>query len=251
MATVKRNTMTLDGIPLHINHATKALGDVIRMFESPSPLFNIRQPESSWSLDCIAYPRSEYEARYVYDLLPRIGRCFNLATLGPGDVCAYCGQYNPAGRLSCWSCGGTIERIPFIKPVQFPVAYISYMSQDVLYDMYYDGPRPIELEMVVPDINPDRHLQPLMESGRMETLQHGMKLNGTWLCKFCGASVEKENAPCPTCGGYQLPYTELVKIDRNCVYCGMKVENGLVCKACGAKLTGLTWEMVKGGNNGR
>ena len=243
MITVTRRAITLDGIPLHSMLVTRPMGDVSMIYNGTSLAARIRSAPEPWELSFRATIMSENQGQHLYSLA-RINYGFNLATLGPGFVCQHCGQYNPAGILCCWACGGRVERVPFIKPIQFPASHISFLDRDITY--FNPLPREVQVEMSVYDLDPDKHLIPLMESGRFETMQHGMRLDGSWLCEFCGSAIDREDAPCPMCGGYQLPYSELVKIDRDCLYCGSKVENGLVCQGCGAKLAGTTWKMLKG-----
>lgn len=141
--------------------------------------------------------------------------------------------------------------MPFIKPVQLPDMYLAeYMESDLGLHISSDFDNYEQYEIALQfsingDIDYDLHLLPLLESGRMDTFQHGCSLTGARLCEFCGSAVEGDGA-CPLCGGYALPFSELVKIDRNCAYCGKKVANGLVCRDCGAKLSGLTYrEMIQ------
>ena len=78
-----------------------------------------------------ALPANRYQLQHLFRLVD--DRCgFNFATLGPGHVCQHCGQYNVAGRLRCWSCGGAVERVPFLKPVQFPVSHVANYGYDAI-----------------------------------------------------------------------------------------------------------------------
>lgn len=56
-------------------------------------------------------------------------------------------------------------------------------------------------------------------------------------CEFCG-SVIRECDDCHNCGGVRLPFTELVRLDHRCLYCGNKVKGNLWCNSCGASISG-------------
>lgn len=234
-------SMTLDGIPLWSTTISSSTDMVDTLYHNRD-FYDFIQPSRSIEIYMTAFPSSVHEAYHLQDLWNHFGCTWNLVALGPGHVCPYCGQYNAAGRIGCWACGGEVEIVPFIKPVQW--AGVRTRSIDCRLPHGNDEKIQVDVELSAPSIDYDI-LQLLSGSGKLETLQHGLSLEGYYLCEFCGASVE-DGSPCPYCGGYQLPWSELVKIDRDCLYCGERVEKGVVCKQCGAKLAGLTYGVVKG-----
>jgi len=240
----RSNIFTLDGIPLG-NLAMSAPYSYDLIHLAPQKPYMPERREIAVSFHIMAY---DHERAYLepFHRMVTSGCRFSLTTLGPGRVCAYCGQYNPSGRLSCFACAGQIETVPFLKPVQWPDGFVIELDRrgGLLGD---EEPAIWYVEMSLRgDLDPERHIEPLLASGRLNTMQHGYRLQGGWLCEWCGFLVEGEDVPCPTCGGEQMPWSELVKIDRECVYCGKHVPQGLVCDGCGASLSGLTYRMVNG-----
>jgi hypothetical protein len=63
------------------------------------------------------------------------------------------------------------------------------------------------------------------------------------LCDYCG-TVYEGNRSCPNCGGQRFPWSELIKMDRKCLYCGRKVIGGIVCRSCGAGIAGTAVKEV-------
>ena len=168
-----------------------------------------------------------------------------LHTLGPGRVCPYCGDYNPAGLVRCHRCGGdtewrpdaSVERVPFVM-----------RSLSCEYDR--GGLCLVDLEMVSTEAIEQRHLNALLgfdlstgARGDGVAWLHGKE--GYYLCAYCGQAV-REGDICPSCGGTRIPWSEVVKMDRACVYCGTKVVGGIVCPGCGRRLAGRTVSEVLG-----
>ena len=168
----------------------------------------------------------------------------NVYALGEGTVCPYCGDYNPAGLARCHRCGGNTEWRPDARLKQLPF----------LIDRC-DTSAEIE-GLVAANIS-------LVSTGRFTMRDAssiiGRDIENDWeeldteffwgrtdyyLCQYCGQAVE-EGKICPSCGGVRTPWSEILKMDRECVYCGAKVLGGIVCPGCGRRLSGQTLEQQK------
>lgn len=163
-----------------------------------------------------------------------------LIALGDGFVCPYCGDYNPAGRAACWRCGGRMERQPFVRVEGFPFGIRSFYIEMADTLSFSVQQACISLEMISFARIEQLHLDMLWRSNdvRLECLPNDYTLDiEHYLCQYCGSVVDN-GRQCPNCGGQRLPWSELVKIDRECLYCGRKTTNGIVCSGCAASING-------------
>jgi len=167
----------------------------------------------------------------------------NIVSLGAGRVCPYCGDYNPAGLASCWRCGGKTGIEQFVKVDNFPFVLSCYQVSQLAI-----GKDPVfatDLEFVSTGTVLTSHLPFFNPSLSIEGLPYTYISNtGYYLCCYCGSMVE-DGSICPNCGGVRIPWSEVVKMDRDCIYCGQKVVGGVVCSNCGGRIAAESYRMYK------
>ena len=177
-----------------------------------------------------------------YQMFETMGR---LTALGPGRVCPYCGDYNPAGLTKCWHCGGETQVQDFVTAWRFPFVLTSI--SDLSTTDRFNEPITLDIEMRAVDAVTTQDLEILYQPSpnvRLETLPNNCILNpDLYLCQYCGTVVE-DGKQCPNCGGQRLPWSELVKMDHRCLYCGCKVTGGIVCPGCAASISGQALRSV-------
>lgn len=190
---------------------------------------------------------------YGWDWLNEL-RCSNqiqIATLGPGRVCPYCGDYNPAGSWRCWRCAGTTREMPNIKVGILDCCLSSIDVQPITLE-YDDSPIPVTIEMTIANQDVDELVQAfVMQKATFNTLPNNLRLEtGYYLCVCCGQAV-REGCICPSCGGVRLPWQEILELERECIYCGNEVRGGIVCAGCGSRIAGTVYReiMIKTGGN--
>ena len=82
------------------------------------------------------------------------------------------------------------------------------------------------------EINTDKHVGMLYDAiFSLDTTKY--------VCQFCGTIVD-DGKQCPNCGGYRLPYSEVVRMDRERLYCHTKVYGSVICPNCQHSLAAIT-----------
>ena len=96
--------------------------------------------------------------------------------------------------------------------------------------------------MLDPDVDVDNLYRALAAQSAAVVLPVGTVLDeGYYLCHHCGG-VTRVGDTCSGCGGEQIPLSEVVKMDRDCLYCGTKAIGGVICPSCGKRLAGETYK---------
>jgi hypothetical protein len=237
----EKNMLTFNGIPVQ-DMSISMVRDVMDFtsLAHSAPLFapDLRQAE----LDCrlVIFDAENYQA--VDDMINRLLDCDNsFVNLGPGHVCKYCGEYKVAGELKCHRCGGMTKVEKFAAVDAFPFLLAAYSVNNTPIGMIT-----IDVRMVACGTIYNTTIESLTWGVNLDTLPHTLSLDPSkYLCDWCGMVVESGKA-CPGCGGTRLPWSEMVKLERACLYCGRQVTGGIVCQSCGARLSGLSYRMVKG-----
>ena len=164
----------------------------------------------------------------------------SIVSLGNGRVCPYCGDYNPAGLAKCWRCGGQTEIEQFAKIDDFPFILTSYQLPSLPESLGV-----LNMDFVSTGTVSISHLPFFNLSLSIEGLPYTYIPNtGYYLCRHCGSIVDNGKI-CPNCGGVRIPWSEVVKMDRNCLYCGKKVVGGVVCSNCGGRIAAESYRMYK------
>ncbi len=160
----------------------------------------------------------------------------NFVLLGKGWVCQYCGDYNPAGLLSCINCGGqTAPEFACVKNFPF------WVSQ---YDINSDSFGIIKVSVDFEFSGYKEPIYPFSFGIDIRTLPYAYTLQEhLYVCQYCGRTVEN-GQKCPGCGGARIPLSEVVKMENTCLYCGNKVIGGIICKSCGAALKSVAYHEV-------
>lgn len=193
-------------------------------FERNYLVMGRREPTT---LNFITIAHNYNSVQNIWDLLEHS----NWYTLGEGRVCEYCSAYNPDGRITCWYCGGSCVTLPMSKAQQANVivdtikvpAVVDYFSKDAPHYMYFTLRCYDELSCTT--------------NGRYTFPLFNNYITHYRLCKFCGSVFDSKS--CSMCGGQQFPLTEIVKLDRECIYCKSKVLGDVVCKGCGRIIGGM------------
>lgn len=181
-----------------------------------------------WTTFQITLDNSEHIARIKRQMMN-----WNLQTvgLGHGVQCSYCSHYNPVGTSICIRCGGLTEVIEYVKPEVLTVTLLE-----------------TAINCCVPNDRDIIEFSFGMKRDDFSKLYHAIRSDlyyadsielGLYVCEFCG-SVVREGDDCHNCGGVRLPFSELVRIDHNCLYCGSKIRGNLFCNSCGASISGET-----------
>jgi hypothetical protein len=158
--------------------------------------------------------------------------------LGDGAICQYCGDYNPAGLAYCHRCGGKTEWRPSVGLKRLPFIADSMSTQCdaddlVAIDMSWQSTGEVSTKDLSSFVGMD------LETGKVLNSGFVWGREDYYLCSYCGQAV-KEGCICPSCTGVRHPWSEILKMDRECVYCGRKVVGGIVCPGCGRRLAGTT-----------
>jgi hypothetical protein len=172
------------------------------------------------------------DSAYAPLLDPMLEHDVGIQTLGSGRVCPYCGDYNPAGLAHCHRCGGQTEWRPNVQLRRLPFLLAEYERS-----MSDAGLAMLRLSFVSDsDVCLDEDIAAL--TGQSETAWLFGE-SGYYLCQHCGQSV-REGEKCPSCAGTRIPWSEILKMDHECLYCGTRVFGSIVCPNCGRRLAGKT-----------
>lgn len=177
------------------------------------------------------------EDEVLIDKIWQLTECGDgLLMLGPGHICPYCGDYNPAGSLLCRRCRGLTKQQDFIKPEKLPFV-LAYWNVNPVVESYVE----IDLDFVATAPVTTLHLAAMLgrdpitgdtRPHNLLTLPNGCTFpTGYYVCQYCGATVD-EDKTCPRCGGVRALLSEVVKMDNKCIYCGSTVVGGVVCPGC-------------------
>ena len=171
------------------------------------------------------------------------GRTGNFGVLGAGWICHHCGDYNPSGCVTCLKCGGMTQEA-FVRPLAFDFYVCEIAGNPVIASLGDD----LSLERVTIECAGDHVIDALyagLFSERSFFKANGYNLeSGYYLCQYCGFGV-REGDTCPGCGGKRIPYSEIVRLNRKCVYCGRESLGNLVCEGCGARIKGTTFKQAR------
>ena len=159
--------------------------------------------------------------------------------LGAGKSCDYCGVYCPPVLSHCDRCNAPLGKERMITPFEFPFV--------CAHNSMHGSPGGLvilELSFYTTD-SIDTDTLGFLQGCHFDlhTIPHTVALAlDYYLCQWCGMATKKGEA-CFGCGGGQLPMSEIINIDRACLYCGNdSAFNGVICHQCGARLRG---EQVK------
>lgn len=158
--------------------------------------------------------------------------------LGVGYICQNCGEHNTSGTATCWRCGGLVKEEDWICPVHFDFDCTDISAGAVAARDVYKS----RFEMVSKSVDIDTLFRAIYTNSTAITLPGGFLIEpGYYLCQFCGQAVH-DGAICPGCGGWRMPMSEIIKLDRICKYCGGEVKGGIVCPGCSARIAGTTFK---------
>lgn len=242
MITVK-NRLMFNGIPMRdMNVRTSRSHIDITSVEDDYRVFMKGLDETE--LDCCIVLQDPHLPQTMLDWLSSCDNEF--VNLGPGRICEYCGEYKVAGELQCHRCGGATILEKFARVNSFPFILADYSVGHNVCDGWWNEVTVIDMHFVSRGEVHNETLYGLMSSVNLETIPHTLTLDSSkYLCEWCGMVVDGDGS-CPGCAGTRLPWSEMVKLDRACLYCGTGVTGGIVCRACGARLSGLSYSMVNG-----
>lgn len=200
----------------------------------------LREPadDMTFTFTLVAYPSRIYQYLSHVNALQSHGQNrFAFVTMGSGQVCPHCGDYNPAGVAVCRNCGAITEAIDHAA---YQTVEASILSD--AYNWYKLAPYNRNLMRI--DVDVALYTKPTLETGLLLTGGGDIKTipmtrsikAGHYLCQYCWTIVEKGKL-CHNCGGQRIPLTEVAKIDHTCLYCGREnVVGAVVCDRCGAAL---------------
>lgn len=163
--------------------------------------------------------------------------------LGPGYVCHHCGSVNMSGTVRCVWCGGLVKEKDWSAPIGFDF-HMPTMSKDSMIRSLDDEDRPTEtrIEMMSDNIDIDKLFLAIVGQAPSMILPTGCETDPEYyLCQKCGGSVRIGDL-CPGCGGQQIPLSEIIKMDRRCAFCGTATKGDIVCRSCGARVSGETYK---------
>jgi hypothetical protein len=164
----------------------------------------------------------------------------DLVALGSGLRCPYCGGVALAGLTRCPYCGGDLAKEKFLSVGQFPFRVSASDVADP--GIRIDDLALVELELATRDLD----INLFADAVTVEALPSSFSLDSDkFLCEHCGTIVDKGRT-CPGCGGVRLPWSEVVKIDHDCIYCGQHTDSGIVCPGCGAAMAAMSYKALRG-----
>lgn len=171
------------------------------------------------------------------------GHSGNFGILGKGWICHHCGDYNPSGRALCLKCGGAAQE-DFVKPLQFDFCVVESQSECVRSP--HDGEiHATTITLSCGGDNVSEALRVALFTDQQFFKANGYNLeSGYYLCQYCGFGV-RDGAVCPGCSGKRVPFSEIVRLNRKCVYCGRESPGNLVCAGCGSRIKGKTFKQAK------
>lgn len=182
--------------------------------------------------------QNHYETEQVVSWGQSLRWCDNnFVVLGSGMTCPHCDSFNPSGSVWCVHCGAPMERKDFVAPKDFPFR-VSYISRDdATIFQEWDT---VHIEMVGFDVDLEEHIMPwVVQPKSLIKLPIGLSLNpDLYICQFCGAITQKGSS-CNGCGGQRLPWSEVMRIERKCLYCDRETKGNLVCNYCGASISAI------------
>jgi hypothetical protein len=228
------------GIVFRDFELTQPYPDVGTFYFDREP-YRVRGPERSATLSFEIITRTIHGMTAIRDLLkyaPHLITC-----LGPGLVCRHCGSKNPSGVLRCVFCGGDVEEKDWIVPASLMGhAYGIEVSRPILPRLSDEDPITEQWEIL---LDPDLDLLALTRSlagGGATILPTGSILDDDlYLCQYCGRATPIGET-CRGCGGKQIPLSEVVLMDRKCLYCGTKVVGWVMCPNCGKALAAESYK---------
>ncbi|MHA1962908.1 MAG: hypothetical protein ACW99U_22190 [Candidatus Thorarchaeota archaeon] len=134
-----------------------------------------------------------------------------------------------------------VEEKDWSAPIGFDF-HLSTISEDPMMGFDEDRPSRTRIEMMSDSIDVDKLFLAIMGNVPSMILPTGCTTDPEYyLCQKCGGSVRIGDL-CPGCGGHQIPLAEIIKMDRRCVYCGTATKGDIVCRSCGARISGETYK---------
>jgi ribosomal protein L40E len=157
----------------------------------------------------------------------RQSQSMTFSSIGDTVICAFCGFVMKPGAHRCHRCNSiTADVVPNSRYNRLD-ALIKYsqVSQRQPYEpvYFYLGLRVV------------RGLDFLWG---FDTWQTSHPLG--WICEFCGSANDYKFVDCQRCGSGQLPFSDLLKMDTHCLYCGHELVGELVCPACSDARSGYS-----------
>ena len=231
-ATPKR--FTIDGVALYVDGVARNVdyGDAYS-FDSP-------YPKRTWLMNDSVHISasamlSSHEMSTLFKKWALHTSHQNHIALGDGYICEYCGTYTPRGCTNCINCGAPITLVPFVSPRNMDFI-VSQYDIDAFWSGLEDGTTVAHFEIV----SYDSAIVDMILGGEQKivSIPHGFELSGDWMCEYCGAIMDKDGH-CQYCGGNRLPFSDVLHIKHECLYCG-NMTTGVICKRCGAHLSAIT-----------
>ncbi|MCA9366879.1 hypothetical protein KC887_01275 [Candidatus Kaiserbacteria bacterium] len=156
-----------------------------------------------------------------------------LLGLGEGFICEHCHTYTPRGKYLCQNCTAPLVKKELIRPFRFP-----FVITDISVSIPFGDYAAVDLSLTGVGETDNEFIYALTSGSfhMYRTQEYINVLSGLYLCHYCGTATKGDR--CEACDGGRLPFHELVDMQHECLYCGSKTVNGIVCDSCGARMAG-------------
>lgn len=184
-------------------------------------------PGNTRTTACFQFMLGDFEYANAHKLFPIGEGQMATRSLGPSDVCQYCGAAWLPGTLVCPSCGG--ETNHFTQAIEYEATNAGIITRKSI-EAPFDGVLLLDVEV---------EFWQFVQDAPYETMfAHGLWRNAPalWVCRFCGYVVKGQTSDCPGCGGKRYQVKELATQKRVCVYCGRECYGNYACPACNERL---------------
>lgn len=146
--------------------------------------------------------------------------------LGDTVVCASCSFAMRPGAISCHRCGG--QTIKVISSSRYEKLFVA--SLDSLNTEDWLGRQYVYLDLSI------FGGFCLSENASVWQTTHA----SGWICAYCNSVNRHDKVDCTRCGGGQLPYSDLKRMDSVCLYCGRELKGETVCQDCSDARSGYS-----------
>jgi hypothetical protein len=214
---------------LHVTHMQLSQQEnytEVMTFDSLKPMWFRGVPDHSLSISLHTADLSSFDHSKFPLGEPLLG-------LGEGFICEHCHTYTPRGKYLCRNCNAPLVKKELIRPFQFPfvidgISFRVPFGSYATVDLSLAGIGEIDSEFIYALARGSFHMY--------QTQEYVNVLSGLYLCHWCGTATRGDR--CEACDGGRLPFHELVDMQHECLYCGNKTVNGIVCDSCGSRMSG-------------
>ncbi len=153
------------------------------------------------------------------------GQSFTISSLGDTQICAFCGFTMKPLALVCHRCGARlIENIPNSRYLRVGKCIGTHLRYQQRASSFLE----LDFEFEFLDSPKNMYSASGVPFGGWSTTH----VEDGWICAYCNSVNRTLEVDCQRCGGGRLPFSDLERMDKHCLYCGTSLRGNTICPAC-------------------